>query len=175
MKKSITNRSDRMIRTSKERESEKTFDRKQMKCQCISIKNTMEMTTFPNSSKTSSSNLLNELEHSRLYSKDLAPTPSSKRTWTTWNYAALWISMCHCLPAYALCGSLITGGMNWFQALITIGIGNLIVLIPILLIAQPGTKYGIPFPVLARSAFGTFGANVPALLRAIVACGVSFD
>lgn len=63
--------------------------------------------------------------------------------------------------------------MNWFQALITIGLGNLLVLIPILLIAQPGTKYGIPFPVLARSAFGTWGANVPALLRAFVACGVS--
>lgn len=159
-----------------EQKQEKTFDRKQkQKWQCISIKTTMEMTTFPNSNKNSSANLLTDIEHSRLYSKDLAPTPSSKRTWTTWNYAALWISMCHCLPAYALCGSLITEGMNWFQALMTIGIGNLIVLIPILLIAQPGTKYGIPFPVLARSAFGTFGANVPALLRAIVACGVSLN
>ncbi len=134
----------------------------------------MEMVTFPNQNKISSSNLSNELENSRLYSEDLAPTPLSKRTWTTWNYAALWISMCHCLPTYALCGSLIIAGMNWLQALFTIGIGNLIVLIPILLIAQPGTKYGIPFPVLARSAFGTLGANIPAMLRAIVACGVSF-
>ena len=131
------------------------------------------MVTFPIQSKSSSSILSNELINSRLYSEDLAPTPLSKRTWTTWNYAALWISMCHCLPTYALCGSLITDGMNWFQALITIGIGNLIVLIPILLIAQPGTKYGIPFPVLARSAFGTYGANIPAMLRALVACGVS--
>ena len=80
--------------------------------------------------------------------------------------------MCHCLPTYALCGSLIAGGMNWYQALFTIGLGNLLVLIPILLIAQPGTKYGIPFPVLARSSFGTWGANVPAMLRALVACGV---
>ncbi len=135
----------------------------------------MEMITFPIQNKTSSSILPVELKNSRLYSEDLAPTPSSQRTWTTWNYAALWISMCHCLPTYALCGSLITGGMNWFQALITIGIGNLIVLIPILLIAQPGTKYGIPFPVLARSAFGVWGANIPAILRAFVACGVSFE
>jgi len=135
----------------------------------------MEMLTFPVQSETSSSILPNEFINSRLYSADLAPTPLSKRTWTTWNYAALWISMCHCLPTYALCGSLITGGMNWFQALITIGIGNLIVLIPILLIAQPGTKYGIPFPVLARSAFGVWGANIPAILRAFVACGVSFE
>jgi NCS1 family nucleobase:cation symporter-1 len=134
----------------------------------------MEMVALPRQNDKSFSNILpNELASSRLYSEDLAPTPSSKRTWTTWNFAALWISMCHCLPTYALCGSLITGGMNWLQALITIGIGNLIILIPILLIAQPGTKYGIPFPVLARSAFGTWGSNIPAMLRALVACGVS--
>jgi len=134
----------------------------------------MEMVTFSIQKKNSSSILPIELKTSRLYSEDLAPTPLSQRTWTTWNYAALWISMCHCLPTYALCGSLITSGMNWFQALITIGIGNLIVLIPILLIAQPGTKYGIPFPVLARSSFGIWGANIPAMLRAFVACGVNF-
>jgi NCS1 family nucleobase:cation symporter-1 len=132
------------------------------------------MVTFSIQKKNSSSILPIELKTSRLYSEDLAPTPLLQRTWTTWNYAALWISMCHCLPTYALCGSLITNGMNWFQALITIGIGNLIVLIPILLIAQPGTKYGIPFPVLARSSFGIWGANIPAMLRAFVACGVNF-
>ncbi|CAF3336535.1 unnamed protein product [Rotaria socialis] len=131
----------------------------------------MEMANFSIQCKSPSYNLSDELTNSQLYSEDLAPTPSSQRTWTIWNYAALWISMCHCLPTYALCGSLITGGMNWLQALVTIGIGNLIVLIPILLIAQPGTKYGIPFPVLARSAFGTYGANVPAMLRGLVACG----
>lgn len=136
----------------------------------------MEMVTFPiqDKSLSSSSILPDELKSSRLYSEDLAPTPLSQRTWTTWNYAALWISMCHCLPVYALCGSLITGGMTWYEALITIGIGNLLILIPILLIAQPGTKFGIPFPVLARSAFGTYGANIPAILRGLVACGVSF-
>ncbi|CAF1271684.1 unnamed protein product [Adineta steineri] len=129
------------------------------------------MVTFATHNRSSPSIFPSELLNSRFYSKDLAPTPLSKRTWTTWNYAALWISMCHCLPTYALCGSLITNGMNWFQALLTIGIGNLIILIPILLIAQPGTKYGIPFPVLARSAFGTWGANIPAMLRALVGCG----
>jgi NCS1 family nucleobase:cation symporter-1 len=79
--------------------------------------------------------------------------------------------MAHCIPTYLLAGGLIALGMNWWQALLTIGLGNLIVLVPILLNAHPGTKYGIPFPVLARASFGTAGANLPALLRAVVACG----
>ena len=79
--------------------------------------------------------------------------------------------MAHCIPTYMLAGGLVAVGMNWWQALLTIGLGNLIVLGPILLNAHPGTKYGIPFPVLARASFGTKGANVPAILRAIVACG----
>src|SRR5260370_4789512 len=108
---------------------------------------------------------------SPLYSADLAPVPAGRRTWTTYNYAALWISMAHCIPTYMLAGSLIAVRMNWWQALLTIGLGNLIVLVPILLNSHPGTKYGIPFPVLARSSFGTTGANLPAVLRAIVACG----
>src|SRR5262249_11177590 len=83
----------------------------------------------------------------------------------------LWISMAHCIPTYALAGTLMAAHMNWWQALITIGLGNLIVLVPILLNAHPGTRYGIPFPVLARASFGTRGANIPAVLRAIVACG----
>ena len=112
-----------------------------------------------------------DIAASPLYNDDLAPTPASRRTWTTYNFAALWIAMAHCLPTYMLAGGLIALGMNWWQALLTIALGNLIVLIPILLNAHPGTKYGIPFPVLARSSFGTIGANVPALLRAIVACG----
>ncbi|TNV82493.1 hypothetical protein FGO68_gene3505 [Halteria grandinella] len=106
-----------------------------------------------------------------LFNEDLAPVPSEKRTWTTYNFAALWISMAHCIPTYMLAGGLVAVGMNWWQALLTIGLGNIIVLIPILLNAHPGTKYGIPFPVLARSSFGTKGANIPAVLRAIVACG----
>ena len=112
-----------------------------------------------------------DIADSPLFNGDLAPVPPSRRTWTTWNFAALWISMAHCLPTYMLAGGLIALGMNWWQALATIALGNVIVLIPILLNAHPGTKYGIPFPVLARSSFGTVGANVPAILRAIVACG----
>lgn len=114
---------------------------------------------------------LHEIESSPLYNKDLAPVPVAKRNWTTYNYAALWISMAHCIPTYMMASGLIAAGMNWWQALITILLGNLIVLAPILLNSHPGTKYGIPFPVFARAAYGTTGSNLPALMRAIVACG----
>lgn len=106
-----------------------------------------------------------------LYSEDLAPVPASARTWNTWNYAALWISMSLCIPTYMLASSLIEGGMNWWQAVLTIFAGNTVVLIPMLLNGHAGAKYGIPFPVFARASFGTNGANIPAMLRAIVACG----
>lgn len=106
-----------------------------------------------------------------LYSEDLAPIPQSKRSWNTWNYAALWISMSLCIPTYMLASSLIGGGMNWWQAILTIFLGNAIVLIPMILNGHAGAKYGIPFPVFARASFGVRGANIPALLRAIVACG----
>jgi nucleobase:cation symporter-1, NCS1 family len=106
-----------------------------------------------------------------LYSEDLAPISAEKRSWTTWNYAALWISMSLCIPTYMLSSSLIEGGMNWWQAILTIFLGNTIVLIPMILNGHAGAKYGIPFPVFARASFGTLGANIPALLRAIVACG----
>src|ERR1044072_8910929 len=112
-----------------------------------------------------------EIGRSPLYNEDLAPVPVSKRNWTTYNYAALWISMAHCIPTYMLSSGLISAGMNWWQALFTILLGNSIVLIPILLNSHPGTKYGIPFPVFARAAYGTLGSNVPALMRALVACG----
>src|SRR5499426_2201994 len=111
------------------------------------------------------------IESSPLYNEDLAPVPVAKRNWTTYNYAALWISMAHCIPTYMLSSGLITAGMNWRQALFTILLGNTIVLGPILLNSHPGTKYGIPFPVFARAAYGTLGSNVPALMRALVACG----
>jgi nucleobase:cation symporter-1, NCS1 family len=114
---------------------------------------------------------LEKVEHSPLYNHDLAPVPISRRNWTTYNYAALWISMAHCIPTYMLSSGLIGAGMNWWQALITILLGNTIVLAPILLNSHPGTKYGIPFPVFARAAYGTYGSNLPALMRAIVACG----
>ncbi len=112
-----------------------------------------------------------DIADSPLFNGDLAPVPKARRNWTTYNFAALWISMAHCIPTYMYAGGLVAVGMNWWQALLTIGLGNIIVLAPILLNAHPGTKYGIPFPVLARSSFGTAGANVPAVLRAIVACG----
>ena len=111
------------------------------------------------------------LRHSPLYNHDLAPVPVAKRDWTTYNYAALWISMAHCIPTYMLASGLMTQGMNWLQALVTILLGNTIVLVPILLNSHPGTKYGIPFPVFARAAYGTAGSNLPALMRALVACG----
>lgn len=106
-----------------------------------------------------------------LYNEDLAIVPAEKRTWGTWNFAALWISMSLCIPTYMLASSLIGGGMNWWQSIATIFLGNLIVLIPMILNGRAGARYGIPFPVLARASFGVLGANIPAVLRAIVACG----
>ncbi|MBC6989675.1 NCS1 family nucleobase:cation symporter-1 [Hymenobacter sp. BT491] len=106
-----------------------------------------------------------------LISEDLAPVSLPKRTWDTWNYAALWISMSLCIPTYMLASSLIEGGMNWWQAILTIFLGNSIVLAPMILNGRAGATYGIPFPVFARASFGVRGANVPAMLRAIIACG----
>lgn len=106
-----------------------------------------------------------------LYSEDLAPISNNERTWNTWNYAALWISMSLCIPTYMLASSLIEGGMNWWEAILTIFLGNAIVLIPMILNGHAGAKFGIPFPVFARASFGVKGANIPAILRAIVACG----
>jgi NCS1 family nucleobase:cation symporter-1 len=111
------------------------------------------------------------IRSSSLYNEDLAPVPVRQRNWTTYNYAALWISMAHCIPTYMMASGLTAAGMNWWQALLTILLGNTIVLIPILLNSHPGTKYGIPFPVFARAAYGTAGSNLPALMRALVACG----
>jgi nucleobase:cation symporter-1, NCS1 family len=108
---------------------------------------------------------------SALYNEDLAPIPPEKRTWGTYNYASLWVAMSVCIPTYMLASGLIAGGMSWKQAIGTILLGNLIVLAPMILNAHAGTKYGIPFPVYARASFGVRGANVPALLRAVVACG----
>ena len=112
-----------------------------------------------------------DLAASQLYNKDLAPVTPAQRKWGMLSFAALWISMSACIPTYMLASSLIGGGMNWWQAVLTIFLGNLIVLVPMVLNAHAGTKYGIPFPVLCRASFGTRGANIPALLRAFVACG----
>jgi len=107
----------------------------------------------------------------QLYNADLAPTTPEQRTWSTYNYIALWFAMSMEITTYMLASSLIAGGMNWKQAIATVLLGNLIVLVPMLLNAHAGTKYGIPFPVFVRSSFGVRGANIPALLRAFVACG----
>ncbi|MEO8126420.1 MAG: NCS1 family nucleobase:cation symporter-1 [Bryobacteraceae bacterium] len=106
-----------------------------------------------------------------LYNEDLAPIPIDKRTWGIYNYASLWVAMSVCIPTYMLASGLIAGGMSWWQAVGTILLGNLIVLVPMLLNAHAGARYGIPFPVLVRASFGVRGANVPAVLRALVACG----
>lgn len=103
--------------------------------------------------------------------EDLKIVTLEERTWGTWNFAALWISMSLCIPTYMLSSSLIEGGMNWWQAILTVLLGNSIVLIPMVLNGHAGAKFGIPFPVLARASFGLRGANIPAILRAIVACG----
>ncbi|MBK8255063.1 MAG: NCS1 family nucleobase:cation symporter-1 [Polyangiaceae bacterium] len=102
---------------------------------------------------------------------DLAPARIRDRKWAMKDIAALWISMSACVPTYMLASSLIAEGMNWWQAVLTIFLGNVVVLLPMVLNAHAGTKYGIPFPVYCRPSFGMLGANVPALLRALVACG----
>ncbi|MEP2776085.1 MAG: NCS1 family nucleobase:cation symporter-1 [Luteolibacter sp.] len=106
-----------------------------------------------------------------LINDDLAPVAEERRTWTKWNIAALWVGMAVCIPTYTMASGLIGSGMTWWQALLTVFLGNLIVLIPMTLNAHPGTRYGIPFPVLLRASFGTRGANIAAVLRGVVACG----
>ena len=107
----------------------------------------------------------------RLYNDDLAPTAPEGRTWKWTSIAALWVGMVVCVPTYTLAGFMIGAGMSWWQAILTVLLGQIIVLFPMMLVGHAGTKHGIPFPVLLRSAFGTIGANVPALLRGLVACG----
>ena len=111
------------------------------------------------------------VQRSPYWNKDIAPVGKARRTWATKDFAVLWISMSACIPTYMLASSLIAEGMNWWQAVLTIFLGNCIVLLPMVLNAHAGTKYGIPYPVYCRPAFGILGANVPALLRALVACG----
>ena len=113
----------------------------------------------------------NEVSASSLYNEDLAPTGPEERTWSTYNIAALWIGMAVVITTYTLASGLMAAGMNWWQALLTISLGNIIVLIPMLLNAHAGTKYGVPFPVFVRASFGVRGANFAAIARALVACG----
>jgi nucleobase:cation symporter-1, NCS1 family len=115
--------------------------------------------------------LEDDVSDSALWNPDLAPTSLDRRTWTTYNIAALWIGMSVVITTYTLASGIMQQGMNWWQAMLTILLGNTIVLIPMVLNAHAGTKYGISFPVLCRASFGVRGANVPAMLRAAVACG----
>ncbi len=112
-----------------------------------------------------------DISLSPLWNEDLAPTPLYRRTWSTYNIAALWIGMSVVITTYTLASGLMQQGMTWWQAMITILLGNVVVLIPMILNAHAGTKYGISFPVLCRASFGVRGANVAAMLRAVVACG----
>jgi NCS1 family nucleobase:cation symporter-1 len=115
--------------------------------------------------------LTEDVSGSAYYSKDMAPIPKAGRKWGTRDLAVLWISMSACIPTYMLASALISQGMDWKQAVATIFLGNCIVLVPMILNAHAGTRYGIPFPVYCRAAFGIRGANIPALMRALVACG----
>jgi nucleobase:cation symporter-1, NCS1 family len=112
-----------------------------------------------------------DLSASPLWNPDLAPTPLARRTWSTYHIAALWIGMSVVITTYTLASGLMQQGMTWWQAMLTILLGNTLVLVPMMLNAHAGTKYGISFPVLCRASFGVRGANVPAILRALVACG----
>ncbi len=131
--------------------------------------NTLSDSSYPNLQPA----VINSEGDSRawLWNKDLAAIPLAQRTWSTYHYAALWIAMSVNIPTYMLASGMIAGGMNWKQAIFTVFLGNILVLIPMLLIAHAGAEYGIPFPVLARSSFGVLGSNVAAVLRALVACG----
>ncbi len=108
---------------------------------------------------------------STLSNADLAPTTPAQRTWSTWHIAALWIGMAVCIPTYSLAAGMISLGMSWWQGVLTVMLANVIVLVPMILNGHPGTKYGIPFPVLVRSSFGTTGAHIPSIARGLVACG----
>src|SRR5882757_4271309 len=129
------------------------------------------MSSIPSGLTDNAPDVEADIEQSRLFNADLAPVPQARRKWGMLSFAALCISMSACIPTYMLASGLIGGGMNWWQAILTIFLGNLIVLIPMILNAHAGTLYGIPFPVYCRASFGTKGANVPAILRALVACG----
>lgn len=111
------------------------------------------------------------VKSSSLYSEDLAPTPKSERTWSKWNLAALWVGMAVCIPTYMLASSMIVSGFSWLEAILIVALGNIIITIPMILTGHAGVKYGIPFPVVGRAAFGVNGIHLAALVRGIVACG----
>ena len=115
--------------------------------------------------------LQEDVSNSSLYSEDLAPVPASERTWNRWNLAAIWVGMAVCIPTYLLASYMIKTGLNWYEALIIIGLANLIITIPMVLNGHAGVKYGIPFPVIGRAAFGTKGIHIASVARGLIACG----
>jgi len=112
-----------------------------------------------------------DIKDSPLYSEDLAPLPHERRTWTTFDIAALWVGVAVCIPTYLLASYMIRAGLSWWEAILIVIIGNVIITVPMVLNGRAGVKYGLPFPVLARSAFGIRGVHVATLLRGFVACG----
>ena len=115
--------------------------------------------------------LQEDVSDSPLYSEDLAPVPASQRTWSKWHLAAIWVGMAVCIPTYLLASYMIKSGLNWYEALIIIGLANLIITIPMVLNGHAGVKYGVPFPVIGRAAFGTKGVHIASVTRGIIACG----
>ena len=115
--------------------------------------------------------LQEDISNSPLYSEDLAPVPENKRTWSKWHLAAIWVGMAVCIPTYLLASYMIKTGLNWSEALIIIGLANLIITIPMVLNGHAGVKYGVPFPVIGRAAFGTKGVHLASVTRGIIACG----
>jgi cytosine/uracil/thiamine/allantoin permease len=115
--------------------------------------------------------LKEDISHSSLYSEDLAPVSKENRTWSKWHLAAIWVGMAVCIPTYLLASYMIKTGLNWYEALIIIGLANLIITIPMVLNGHAGVKYGIPFPVIGRAAFGTKGVHLASVTRGIIACG----
>jgi NCS1 family nucleobase:cation symporter-1 len=108
---------------------------------------------------------------SSLINPDLAPVAPERRTWNMWHIASLWVGMSVCIPTYMLAAGMIAAGLNWWQSLLAVLLGNAIVFVPLAINGHAGTRYGIPFPVFARAAFGISGAHIPSLLRSVIACG----
>ena len=115
--------------------------------------------------------LQEDVSQSPLYSDDLAPVPATQRTWNKWHLSAIWVGMAVCIPTYLLASYMIKTGLNWYEALIIIGLANLIITVPMVLNGHAGVKYGIPFPVIGRAAFGTKGVHIASVARGIIACG----
>ncbi len=115
--------------------------------------------------------LQEDVSKSELYSPDLAPVSSEKRTWSKWHLAAIWVGMAVCIPTYLLASYMIKTGLNWYEALIIIGVANLIITVPMVLNGHAGVKYGIPFPVIGRAVFGIKGVHIASVTRGIIACG----